>query len=338
MSKRVLLACDVGEPLSDDVQSLFETEDWEAERDCYHALQKLGHEVKTVAIFNDLAPLFACVTDFKPDVIFNQVDHFNNLSLHDRAIASVFDLLNVAYTGSGPAALMLCKDKALTKELLTAHRIKVPQFTVFGVGKKIIVKQRTRFPQIVKPLSEEASYGIAKASLVSTPEDMAERIHYIHEQCKQDAIAEEYIEGTELYASIIGNERLDVFPLRQCTFPTEEGAPHFATFKVKWDPEYRKKWGIKYEFASLNDKKLEKKITALAKRAYRVLRLQGYGRLDMRLTADGNVYVIEANPNPYIAKDEDFALSARKAGYSYEELISRIIKHAEDAHPRVIAR
>jgi D-alanine-D-alanine ligase len=338
MSKRILLACDVGEPLSDDVQSLFETEDWEAERDCYHALQKLGYEVRTVAIFNDLAPLFACVADFKPDVIFNQVDHFNNLSLHDRAIASVFDLLNVAYTGSGPAALMLCKDKALTKELLAAHRIKVPQFTVFGVGKKIIVKQRTRFPQIVKPLSEEASYGIAKASLVSTSADMAERIHYIHEQCKQDAIAEEYIEGTELYASIMGNERLDVFPLRQCTFPAEEGAPHFATFKVKWDPEYRKKWGIKYEFASLNDKQLEKKITALAKRAYRVLRLQGYGRLDLRLTADGNVYVIEANPNPYIAKDEDFALSARKAGHSYEELIARIIKHAEDAHPRVVAR
>ncbi|MBN1493651.1 MAG: ATP-grasp domain-containing protein [Candidatus Omnitrophica bacterium] len=337
-AKRVLLACDVGEPLTEDLDALLKTEEWESERHCYDALIALGYEVKTLAIFNDIRPFIECVADFKPDVIFNQVDHFNNLSLHDRNVAGVCELLNVAYTGSSPAALMLCKNKALTKELLTAHRIKVPQFTVFNLGKKVTMKRRLRFPQIIKPLSDEASYGIAKASLVMTSEEAIERVKYIHDQCKQDAIAEEYIEGTELYVSVLGNDRLEVFPIRQCSFPEEEGAPKFATFKVKWDEEYRKKWGIKYEFARLNDARLEKRVKQLAKRIYRILRLQGYGRLDVRLTAEGHVYVIEANPNPQIAKDEDYALSARKAGYSYEQLIARIVKYAEDIHPRLIGR
>ena len=171
-----------------------------------------------------------------------------------------------------------------------------------------------------------------------TPADMLERVRYLHEHCQHDVIAEEYIEGIELYVSLLGNERLEVLPLRQCSFPTGEGAPQFATFKVKWDQDYRNKWGIKYGFADLGDKQLEKRVREIAKRVYRVLRLQGYGRLDVRLAKDGNVFVIEANPNPYLARDEDFAISAEKAGYPFEELIARIVKFAEDAHPRSVLR
>ncbi|MFC1808667.1 ATP-grasp domain-containing protein [Candidatus Omnitrophota bacterium] len=335
MPKRILLTCDVNQAQAFDFNDAFKAEDWKAEKDCYNALRTLGHEVERIAIYDDIRPLIEKTQELKPDVIFNQCDHFNGISGHDRNIAAFYELLNVPYTGSSPAALMLCKNKALTKELLTTHRIKVPQHTVFKRDHKFTVSKRMRFPQIIKPLSDEASYGISNASIVTNIDETKERIRYIHETVKSDAICEQYIEGIELYVSILGNHRLRVFPFRQLTFPEDQGAPQIATYNVKWNKEFRKKWNIRYEFARLKDEALEKKIARISKRIYRILHLQGYGRLDLRVTSEGQVYVIEANPNPYLAREEDFALSAKKAGFTYEKLIDKIIQYAEECHPRM---
>ena len=142
-----------------------------------------------------------------------------------------------------------------------------------------------------------------------------------------DAIAEEYIEGRELYVSLIGNVRLTVFPIRELVFrevPPNE--PKIATYNAKWDEEYRKRWGLENQFAEDLDPALVTKITETCKDIYRLLTIDGYARIDLRLTPENKLYFIEANPNPILADDEDFALAAGKAGLPYPQLIDRIVR------------
>jgi D-alanine-D-alanine ligase len=179
----------------------------------------------------------------------------------------------------------------------------------------------------VKPVKEEASYGISQASFVGTDEQFRERVNFIHDKYSSYAIAEEYIEGRELYVSLIGNIRLTVLPIRELVFrevPPNE--PKIATFKAKWDEEYRKRWGLENRFAENLDAQLVSQLEETCKRIYRLLTIDGYARIDLRLAPDNKVYFIEANPNPILASDEDFALSAGKAGLSYSQLIDRIVR------------
>jgi D-alanine-D-alanine ligase len=177
----------------------------------------------------------------------------------------------------------------------------------------------------VKPVKEEASYGISQASFVETDDQFRERVVFVHEKYASDAIAEEYIEGRELYVGLMGNVRLTVFPIRELVFrevPPNE--PKIATYRAKWDEEYRKRWGLHNQFAEGLDPALVAHIEDTCKRIYRLLTIDGYARIDLRLTADNKVYFIEANPNPILAEDEDFAMSAGKAGLPYPQLIDRI--------------
>jgi D-alanine-D-alanine ligase len=179
----------------------------------------------------------------------------------------------------------------------------------------------------VKPVKEEASYGIARASFVQSEEQFRDRIGFIHEKYNSDAIAEEYIEGRELYVSLIGNVRLNVFPIRELVFrevPANE--PKIATYNAKWDEEYRKRWGLENQFAEDLDPALATKIQEKCKDIYRLLTIDGYARIDLRLTPENRFYFIEANPNPILADDEDFALSAAKGGFSYPQLVERIVR------------
>jgi D-alanine-D-alanine ligase len=179
----------------------------------------------------------------------------------------------------------------------------------------------------VKPLREEASYGISMASFVTDDKSFIERVQFVHESMGQDVIAEEYVEGRELYVSLLGNQRLTVFPPREMVFAeVPEDEPKIATFKAKWDDKYRERWGIKNRFASSLPEGVEKKIERLSKKAYTHLYLKGYARLDLRLTAQNEIVFIEANPNPFIAKDEDYARLAAKAGVEYDPLIQRILQ------------
>jgi len=312
--------------LDQDFSAELKTEDWKTEANVLKALGELGHATEHQAIFDDLDLLRQKLKTFEPDVIFNLADQFNNNRAFDQNIVSFLEMHGLAFTGCGSTGLTLCKQKGISKKILGYHRIHVPQFAVFPRGKRTARPKRLKFPILVKPLKEEASYGISQASFVETDEQFKERVQFIHEKHDQDVIAEEYIEGREFYVSILGNHRLQVFPIRELVFkevPPDE--PKIATFKAKWDEEYRKRWGLQNRFAEL-DAALARNIEQTCKRIYHLLTIDGYARLDLRVTPQNEVYFIEANPNPILAADEDFAQSAAKANVSYPQLIDRIVR------------
>ncbi len=313
--------------IDEDLSAKLKTEDWATEKHVLGALATLGHEAQYLSIFDDLGLLRQKLDSFQPDVIFNLADQFKNNRAFDQNIASFLELHGVPFTGCGSTGLTLCKHKAISKKILGYHRIHVPEFTVIARGKRASRPARLKFPILVKPLKEEASYGISQASFVETDEQFRERVQFIHASHDSDAIAEEYIAGRELYVSLLGNERLSVFPIRELVFeevPPDE--PKIATYRAKWDEAYRKRWGLKYQFAKALDPVLERAIVQTCKRIYRLLTIDGYARIDLRVTEAGAIYFIEANPNPHLAADEDFAQSALKAGISYPKLIERILR------------
>jgi D-alanine-D-alanine ligase len=221
---------------------------------------------------------------------------------------------------------MLARDKSLAKILLSSHRIAVPEHAVFRIGRRIKRPSRLGFPLIVKSLTKEGSVGIAQASIVSNDDELAERVRMVHERQKTHAIAEQYIDGREIYAGVVGNERLQVFPLWELHFSRlPEDAPRIATERVKWDPAYQKKVGVRTRAAKDLPDGLDVAIPRLVKRVYRALYLNGYARIDLRLDESGKVFVLEANPNPQLAYGEDFAESAEHAGIDYPALLHRIV-------------
>jgi D-alanine-D-alanine ligase len=293
------------------------------------ALRSLGHVVEHLAIFDDLDLLRQKLQSFDPDVIFNLADQFKNNRAFDQNIVSFLEMQGLPFTGCGSTGLTLCKHKGISKKILGYHRIRVPDFVTVARGKRFARPKRLKFPILVKPLKEEASLGISQASFVESDEQFKERVQYIHEKLDCDVIAEEYIEGRELYVSTLGNHRLRVFPIRELVFkevPPDE--PKIATYRAKWDEEYRKRWGLQNQFAEGLDPGLIVDIEQTCKRIYHLLTIDGYARLDLRVTATNEVYFIEANPNPILAQDEDFAQSAMKAGMAYPHLVDRIVRIA----------
>jgi D-alanine-D-alanine ligase len=313
--------------LNQDLSAELKTDDWKTEANVLAALGELGHTTEHLAIFDDPDLLQQKLQSFAPDVIFNLADQFKNNRAFDQHIVSLLAMRGLPFTGCGPTGLTLCKHKGISKKILGYHRIHVPEFVTLARGKRIVRPGRLRFPILVKPLKEEASYGISQASFVENDEQFKERVQFIHEKLDSDVIAEEYIAGRELYVSILGNHRLQVFPIRELVFkevPPDE--PKIATFRAKWDEDYRKRWGLQNQFAEGLDPALVANIERTCKRIYHLLTIDGYARVDLRVTANNEVYFIEANPNPILAWDEDFALSAIKANLSYPQLIDRIIR------------
>lgn len=313
--------------LDQDLSAELKTDDWKTEAHVLAALGKLGHTTEHLAIFDNLDVLQQKLQAFTPDVIFNLADQFRNNRSFDQHIVSLLAMQGLPFTGCGSTGLTLCKHKAISKKILGYHRIHVPEFVVIARGKRIARPARLKFPILVKPLKEEASYGIAQASFVESDEQFKERVQFIHEKFDSDVIAEEYIAGRELYVSILGNHRLEVFPIRELVFkevPPDE--PKIATYRAKWDEEYRKRWGLQNQFAEGLDPGLAAQIKQTCKRIYRLLTIDGYARLDLRVTPDNRIYFIEANPNPILAEDEDFAQSAKKGSVDYPELIERITR------------
>lgn len=315
--------------IDQDLSNELKTDDWKTEANVLAALADLGHQVEHLAIFDNLDLLRQKLEAFCPDLIFNLADQFKNNRSFDQNIASFLELHGIPFTGCGSTGLTLCKQKGISKKILGYHRIRVPEFNVIPRGRRFSRPRRLRFPILIKPLKEEASLGICQASFAETDELFRERVQFIHEKYDSDVIAEEYIAGRELYVSVMGNHRLDVFPIRELVFrevPPDE--PKIATFKAKWDEEYRKRWGLENQFAEGLEPAVERAIQDTCKRIYRLLTIDGYARIDLRVTAANEIYFIEANPNPILAADEDFAQSASKAGLVYPELIERIMRTA----------
>lgn len=302
--------------------------DCRSEYDVKTALLHLGHEVRIVGIEDDITPIRHAREEWHPHIAFNMMEAFANDGALDYYIVSYLDMVGLPYTGCNPRGMLLARDKSLSKKLLSYHRIRVPKFVVFPRGKKVNHKKAAQlpYPLIIKSTVEQGSVGIAQASYVSNPEELIERVEQLFTIAEGDAIAEQYIEGRELYVTVLGNNRLQVLPIRELVFDNIDESMHrIATYTVKWNEKYRERWGIDYQFARNLPAGMAEKIVALAKRVYRILDMNSYARLDLRLSADGKLYVIEANPNAAISTEDDVAFSAERAGIMYDQLIQRIL-------------
>jgi len=302
---------------------------WKTEYDVLSTLRQLGHEVMSLGVRDELGPIRAAITEWKPDIVFNLLEEFLGQPEFDQHVVSYLELMRVRYTGCNPRGLILARDKALAKKLLFYHRIRVPEFTMIPKGQRVPRLWRARgldFPLIVKSRTREASEGIAQASIVDSEEKLAERVAFIHKSVGTDAIVEQFIEGRELYMGVLGNRRLEIFPIWELVFENlPPGSAAIATARVKHNPDYQRRWGIGQRPAEDLAPTLADHILKTTKRTYRILELDGYARMDYRLTKDDELYLLEANPNPEIAKSEEFASAAEAAGISYTELLQRIL-------------
>ena len=329
---KVLVLFDVARPADPNEAFSPESlkqEDKPTEADVLESLRRLGHEVETLAVYDNVTRIVDKLNSLGPDVVFNLSESFYHDRAHEPNITALLDLMKVRYTGSGSDALLLCKDKALAKKVLAYHHVRLPHFVVSHRAHPLRRLRRFAYPAFVKPVCEDASDGICRASFAKDEKEAIERARFIHQKFNSDALIEEYIEGRELYLSVLGNNRLTVFPARVIFFDQmPEDAPKFATFHAKWNDSYRKKWGITNGPAKPLPEGVPGHLSELARKVYRLLKIRGFGRIDVRLTATGDVYVIEANPNPCLAQDEDFAQSACLGGVSYDTLIQEILNTA----------
>lgn len=289
------------------------------------AIEALAHEVWPIEVGSDLNAVRGAIDAHKPDVAFNLIEEFAKTPHFDAHVVSYLELRGQAYTGCNPRGLMIARDKALTKKILGYHGIDVPGFAVFPPKRKVKAPDNPPFPLFVKSLTMEGSSGISGASVVRDEKALAERVEYIHRETDSPAIAEQFIEGREIYVGVYGNDRLVALPPWELSMKNlDPDKPLIAGDRAKWDPEYQKKMGLVNGPAEL-DEKARNKFEEVAKQTYRLLYMSGYARLDYRLAEDGRMYLLEANPNPQIARDEDFAESAAHAGTDYEALIQKIV-------------
>jgi D-alanine-D-alanine ligase len=312
----------------DSVEGLSEQEMYEfkTEYDVLTTLRKLGHQVKALGVADELGPIRSAIEEWKPDIVFNLLEEFHGRQEFDHHVVSFLELMQIPYTGCHPRGLMLARDKALSKKLLAYHHLTVPRFAVFPRGKRVVKPKSLDYPLIVKSLVHEASLGISQASLVDSDEKLRERVAFIHNRNASDAIAEQYIEGRELYVGIIGNLRYEVLPVWELVFENlPPGAVAIATAHVKHNTEYQRRRGIYQQHAEDLPDGVRESIIRTTKRIARILDLDGYNRIDYRLGADGKLYFLEANPNPEIASSEEFAAAAEEAGHTYKELLQRIV-------------
>jgi len=308
-----------------------EIDEWRTEYDVISHLKAAGHEVMPLGLSDSLSELRRAITEWKPDIVFNLLEEFDGIVTYDQHVVAFLELMRQPYTGCNPRGMLLSRDKVLSKQLLTYHRVPTPRFMVFARGKTPRIAKRVQFPLFVKSSTEDASLGIAHASVVSDERQLKERVQFIHEQTHSDALVEEYIEGRELYVGVIGNERLKVLPVWEMTFGTlPDNRPPIATRKVKWDRKYQQKYGITTASAVDLAPETVARLEQMSRRIFRALHLTGYARMDFRLRADGTLYALEANANPNLSEAEDFAQSARSAGIGYGEVLHRILKLGAD--------
>jgi D-alanine-D-alanine ligase len=313
----------------DDLNSLTPKEAFEikTEIDVITTLRTLGHDVRVLGVQWELRPIREAVDAHKPDIVFNLLEEFHGETTNDHNVVGFLELMKVPYTGCNPRGMMLSRGKALSKKLLAYHRIRVPDFAVFPMNRKVRRPRHLAFPLIVKSLIEHSSTGISQASIVDSDEKLAERVRFIHERVGTDAIAEQFINGREIYVSLLGNDRLRAFtPWELLAEKSNPDEPLIATAKAKHDPDYQSKKGIVIRAAEGLHPAIEERLLHDSKRIYRILELTGYARIDFRFDSEDRPYFLEANPNPDIAEQEEFAAASAFDGVSYPKLLERILR------------
>ena len=298
---------------------------WKMEYGIIKTLRSLGHAAIPLAIESNLGVIREAMDREQPQIAFNCLEGFDDVATWDANVVAYLEMLKLPYTGCNSRGMLLGRDKSLTKTLLSYHRIPVPRFVIVARGRKVKRPNRLAFPLFVKSLTMDSSIGISQASVVESDAKLQERVTFIHESIGTDALVEQYIEGRELYVGILGNQRLQALPVWELSFAKmPEESQKIATERLKWSLAYQKKHGIDSGAAEI-DPALALSTQELCKRSYRILMMSGCARIDLRLSAEGRAYVIEANPNPQLSPDEDFAQAALAAGIKYPELVQRLL-------------
>lgn len=327
----VLVLYDLPEPRADheNAAELMKDDDRPTERDVCRAIHKLGMKLSFCGVFDDISAISRSINLAKPDVIFNLCETFRGDRAHEGHIAALIELTGVPMTGSRSDALHLCKDKAITKKVLGYDDIRVPQFMHVPKGSSIS-KSKMVFPAIVKPLNREASEGIAQASVVYDLESCIDRISFIHKSLNADVIVEEFIHGRELYVGVVEKDAgLVALPPRELFMHhLKPDQAMVATYRAKWDDDYRERWGVTTSKAAPIPALVQEKLANDSIKIFKSLGMRGYARMDWRMTTGGEPVFLEANPNPALAQDDDFAKAAKTFGLSYGELILTILRSA----------
>ncbi|HVJ30019.1 MAG TPA: D-alanine--D-alanine ligase [Gammaproteobacteria bacterium] len=313
----------------DDVRGMSAAliDEFRAEHDVLKALRRCGHDVRVVGVGDHLTDLRGAIDEWRPHVVFNLLDEFAGIISYDHYVVAYLELLRQRYTGCNPRGMMLSRDKVLTKRVLATHGVATPSFTLFPFGRRFRAPRRVAFPLFVKSTTEDASLGISQASVVEDMRNLRERVEFIHDEVQSDALAEEYVDGRELYVGVLGNAKLVALPPWEMDFgalPRDQA--RIATHRAKWNRNYQAKHGIKTGKARELSSGQRELLSGLAKRTYRALYMSGFARMDFRLCADGRMLLLEANCNPNLSKGEDFADSAKSVGIGYAALVERIVQ------------
>ena len=322
----VLVHEDLVPPESIEGYSEKEIAVWRTEYDVCTSLRTLGHDVRVLGVQTDLGAIREAIEEHRPHIAFNLLEEFHNVAVYDQHVAGYLELMKVPYTGCNPRGLMLSHDKALCRKILAYHRVPGPRFQVFPMNRRTKLSKRLRFPLFVKSAVEDASWGISQASVVTDETRLRQRVEFVHDRIGTDALVEEYVDGREMYVSVLGNERLQTFPVLEMDFgKMPEDSYRIASAKIKWDPGYQDRVDVTVARARALDPPIERRISQLAKRVYRLLDMSGYARIDLRLDTEGTPHLIEVNANPDLANDDLFAETALLAGVDYDKLIARIV-------------
>jgi D-alanine-D-alanine ligase len=293
-------------------------------------LRRLGHRVSVLGVHGDVKRLIASLSRRKPDLVFNLMEMFGENVFGDIPVTGLLELLGLRYTGSGPGELYLSQDKGLTKKLLAFEDILYPRYAVFSRQAAFETGGNLRMPLFVKPLRSDSSIGIGGKSLVHDAVALMERVAVIHKELDDSALAEEYIDGREFYVGVLGNGQPKALPPVEVDFTGfPEGVPKVMDSKAKWDERSKEYKGTKSVIANLPDE-LRARLQKVAVDAYRALRVRDYGRVDLRLTDTGDIYVLEVNASCYLEKSSEFAMAAAASGLDYPRLIERIVNLASE--------
>lgn len=316
---------------------VWKSDEPEMEYQIAHALRERGHEVRLLGVCDDLQYLIRCLREWNPDLVFNAAEAFRGNESLEYLLPGVLESEGHRYTGAPPLALQVTRNKAMSKKVLAYFGVRSPGFMTYRLEEEVEKAPDLIFPLIVKPLQADASAGIAQASVVQDLAALRDRVSFIHDRFGQGAIAEEFIDGRELYVGVIGNgEELEILPITEMVFDKRRTRPEerIATQLAKWDESYRERKGIRNVLARPLAGPVRERIRETCRTAYRALWLRDYARLDLRLTADGRVWLLEANANPFISYGHDMANAAAKAGMEYGEFIQRIVDAAMARYER----
>ncbi len=302
------------------------------------ALEHAGHETSFQVVMSDVVALATALRAAEPALVVNLAESFDGKSALESNVAALLNLLDLRYTGSSPAGLMLAGDKALSKKVLSFHGVRSPQFATVHRG-DVEWAGDLAFPLIVKPPQEDASIGITGASVVHNVQELLAQMSEVQGQFHQPPLIEEFIDGREFYVGVIGNADARALPPLEMDFtgfPADR--PKIASWAAKWGEEGE---GDGAEYAGTRTimpedltPELDELLRKTALDAFHALRLRDYARVDMRATASGEVYVIEVNPNCYLEASGEFARAAAADGLPYDALIGRLIELASARYAR----